>query len=108
MFEADYFWIIMTVFVVAAIIVQVILDRRKTGHRKKQAPEAYGTVGASFCGNSYPRSGLGGMSVVRPFKCPHASTWKNRPRNRASFRQCGTFCRTNLFDFSEKSNKFSR
>lgn len=35
MFEADFFWIIMTVFIVAAIVVQVILDRRKTGHRKK-------------------------------------------------------------------------
>ncbi len=35
MFEADFFWIIMTVFIVAAIVVQVILDRRKTGHKKK-------------------------------------------------------------------------
>ena len=35
MFEADYFWIIMTVFIVAAIVVQIILDRRQSGHRKK-------------------------------------------------------------------------
>ena len=35
MYEADYFWIIMTVFIVAAIVVQIILDRRKSSHRKK-------------------------------------------------------------------------
>ena len=35
MFEADFFWIIMAVFIVVAIVVQIILDRRKTGNRKK-------------------------------------------------------------------------
>ncbi len=35
MFEADYFWIIMAVLIVAAIVVQVILDRRKAGRKKK-------------------------------------------------------------------------
>lgn len=35
MFEADYFWIIMTVFIVAAIVVQIILDKKKSDNRKE-------------------------------------------------------------------------
>ena len=35
MFEADYFWIIMTVFIVAASVVQIILDKKKSDHRKE-------------------------------------------------------------------------
>ena len=35
MFEADYFWIIMTVFIIAAIVVQIILDKKKSDHRKE-------------------------------------------------------------------------
>lgn len=34
MFEADYFWLIMTLFIVAGIVVQIILDRKKSGHGK--------------------------------------------------------------------------
>ena len=35
MYDVDFFWIIMMVFIVTAIIVQIVLDRKKNGQKKK-------------------------------------------------------------------------